>query len=78
VITIATTSEAHATCIRRTLDAFGSAVEQTEHGWTVSLPGDQEIAPVLNALDQCLGDNGIPSVTVTYRGRSYVMEGTAS
>jgi hypothetical protein len=74
VLTITTRSEADAACIARELAAFGSEVEHAPQGSRVNIAADFEVVPILSALETCLGMNDIGSVTVSYRGRTYVME----
>jgi hypothetical protein len=77
-VVIETGSEADAECVAEALGAFGCDVAEASGTWkvTVSRP-DLPLAPVLSALEQCLGDNGIASVKVSLDGRTYVMEAVA-
>jgi hypothetical protein len=78
MLTVRTRSRRDAECIARELSAFSAEVEDASGTWLVNVTADLEVVPILNALETCLGANGISSVNVSYRGRSYVMEAARS
>jgi hypothetical protein len=70
-------SKDEAECVAKALETFGS--ELVNHGgrWRVIIQDDFEPTALLAALEDCLRNNGIPSVKVSLENRRYVMEGAS-
>lgn len=73
-MTITTHSRAEADCVARELRAFGSEVAENPRGWQVAVAADEDVVPIMDALEKCLAENGIASVAVSIQDRTYVME----
>jgi hypothetical protein len=69
-------AQADAECVAHALDDFDSELTENGGRWTVTASYDAAaLGPVLDALQECLADNGIHSVRVSVDDRKYVMEG---
>jgi hypothetical protein len=67
-------SKDEAECVAAALENFGSELENPGRRWRVIVQDDVELAPLIPPLEDCLRDNGIPSVKVTVGSRRYVMQ----
>jgi hypothetical protein len=75
---IGTKREEDAECVAEALGEYRPELEQGEGDWAVVIPAQSEgvlVTDLLTALEQCLTENEIRSVTVTIGEQSYVMEG---
>jgi hypothetical protein len=70
-------SKDKAGCVAEALEAFGSELVNRGGRWRVIVQDDFEPTALLVALEDCLRDNGIPSVKVSLGNRRYVMEGAS-
>jgi hypothetical protein len=73
MMTVTTHSKAEADRIANELTGFGSAIKEARRGWRVTVAADERLVPLLTALERCLDENGITSVTVNVHDRTYVM-----
>jgi hypothetical protein len=75
-IAIYVRSEAEAECLDDALAIYGCQLAEAEAGWTVRLvtEGPKQLVAVLDALQECLNANNIPSVKVDVAGQTYAME----
>jgi hypothetical protein len=53
-----------------------SELSRSRRGWTITAPfeGTSELPDLLSALQECLDDEGVPSVVVEIDESRYVME----
>ena len=75
---VATARQDDAECVSAALSNYESEVESEDGAWAVVIPAPAEasmLSALLRALEDCLDENQIPSVTVTIDEQTYVMEG---
>jgi hypothetical protein len=68
-------TKAEAECLAGALENFGSRLQQRGETWAVVVGQDDlDFASFFAALDDCLRDNAIPAIRVSFGDRNYVME----
>jgi hypothetical protein len=74
MLTIAARSKSDARCIAGELGVFDPELDRSTRAWAVTIGDDSNLVEILSALETCLGNHGIDTVTVGVNGRTYVME----